>query len=73
MPEDNTRYEAIRFLRNMVRAIVGSLIEIGKGSLTLEMFKEIIESKSRSEAGVSVPAHALYLTTVVYPDNIFKQ
>ena len=60
--------KANRFLRNMVRASVGSLIEIGKGSLTLEMFKEIIESKNRSEAGATVPAHALYLTTVVYPD-----
>ncbi len=58
---------ANRFLRNMVRAIVGTLIEVGKTRLTIAEFNTIIESKSRSEAGQSVPAHGLYLTEVHYP------
>jgi tRNA pseudouridine38-40 synthase len=58
---------ADRFLRNMVRAIVGTLIQIGNGELNLEAIRSIIESKNRSNAGVSVPACGLYLTEVVYP------
>ena len=61
---------ANRFLRNMVRAIVGTLLEIGYGKLTLEDFHKIIESKNRSNAGASAPAHGLYLTKVVYPESI---
>ena len=61
---------ANRFLRNMVRAIVGTLLEIGYGKLTLEDFHKIIESKNRSTAGASAPAHGLYLTKVVYPESI---
>lgn len=56
--------QANRFLRNMVRAIVGSLLEVGSGKLTIEGFEAIIKSKNRSEAGQSVPAHALYLVDV---------
>ncbi|WP_296150024.1 tRNA pseudouridine(38-40) synthase TruA [uncultured Flavobacterium sp.] len=58
---------ADRFLRNMVRAIVGTLVEIGSGKKALEDFKNIIESKDRTQAGTSVPAHGLYLTKVEYP------
>lgn len=58
---------ADRFLRNMVRAIVGTLVRIGKNEINLEQFKEIIESKNRSNAGQSVPACGLYLVNVVYP------
>ncbi|MFC4211353.1 tRNA pseudouridine(38-40) synthase TruA [Pedobacter lithocola] len=58
--------EADRFLRNMVRAIVGTLVEIGKGEINLEDFKTIIESKNRSNAGQSVPACGLYLVKVEY-------
>jgi tRNA pseudouridine38-40 synthase len=58
---------ADRFLRNMVRAIVGTLVRIGKNEINLEQFKEIIESKNRSNAGQSVPACGLYLVSVVYP------
>lgn len=58
---------ADRFLRNMVRAIVGTLINIGTGKISLEDFKTIIESKSRNKAGFSVPAHGLYLVKVSYP------
>ena len=57
---------ADRFLRNMVRAIVGTLINIGLEKITLEDFKSIIESKDRSKAGFSVPAHGLYLTRISY-------
>ncbi|MBG43400.1 MAG: tRNA pseudouridine(38-40) synthase TruA [Aequorivita sp.] len=61
---------ADRFLRNMVRAIVGTLLDVGYGKTTLEDFKAILKSKSREEAGASAPAHGLYLTKVIYPDNI---
>ncbi len=64
--------KADRFLRNMVRAIVGTLVEIGVGKLTLEDFRKVIESKNRSEAGTSVPAHALFLSKIEYPDQIWK-
>ncbi len=60
--------KANRFLRNMVRAIVGTLIEVGRNRMTIEQFKQIIESKNRSEAGQSVPAHGLFLTEVHYPN-----
>lgn len=59
---------ADRFLRNMVRAIVGTLIEAGKGKLTVEEFRNIIESKDRGKAGASAPAHGLFLTNIEYPD-----
>ena len=58
---------ANRFLRNMVRAIVGTLIEAGKKRITKEDFKKIIESGERSEAGASVPGYGLYLTEIKYP------
>ncbi len=58
---------ADRFLRNMVRAIVGTLIGVGQHKISLEDFEEIIKSKNRSNAGFSVPAHGLYLTKVTYP------
>ena len=58
---------ADRFLRNMVRAIVGTLIQVGKNELNLAQFKQIIESKNRSNAGQSVPACGLYLVNVIYP------
>ena len=57
---------ANRFLRNMVRAIVGTLINVGLEKLTLADFKAIIESKDRNKAGFSVPAHGLYLTQITY-------
>ncbi|WP_417800527.1 tRNA pseudouridine(38-40) synthase TruA [Tenacibaculum sp.] len=57
---------ANRFLRNMVRAIVGTLIDVGLEKITVEDFKKIIESKNRSKAGVSVPAKGLFLTKVIY-------
>lgn len=58
---------ADRFLRNMVRAIVGTLIDVGNGKLTSEDLKKIIESKNRSMAGTSVPGNGLYLCEIKYP------
>ena len=59
---------ADRFLRNMVRAIVGTLLEVGLGKIKPEAIREIIKSKNRAMAGTSVPAKALYLTKVLYPE-----
>ena len=58
---------ADRFLRNMVRAIVGTLTEIGSGKKNLEDLRTIIENKDRNQAGASAPAHGLFLTKVEYP------
>lgn len=58
---------ADRFLRNMVRAIVGTLVNIGQGKMEVTQMKTIIESKNRSEAGFSAPALGLYLTQIKYP------
>ena len=60
------RIKADRFLRNMVRAIVGTLLEVGKGKMTLEDFRAVIEQKNRCSAGTSMPAHALFLEEVSY-------
>ena len=57
---------ADRFLRNMVRALVGTLLQVGKEKITVEEFKAIIDRKDRCAAGDSVPAHALFLERVVY-------
>ena len=66
------KIRANRFLRNMVRAIVGTLLEVGKGNIDLNDFKKIIESKDRKEAGTSIDAHALYLSKVEYDFNSKK-
>ena len=63
--------KADRFLINMVRAIVGTLIEVGAKKRTLEEFHEIISSKNRSNAGTSAPAHGLYLINIEYPKSIY--
>lgn len=62
--------KADRFLRNMVRAIVGTMVAIGSGKLQVANLNSIIESKNRREAGFSVPAHGLYLTQIEYPNFI---
>ena len=61
---------ADRFLRNMVRAIVGTLIEIGQGKLEVDDMRRIIESRDRTQAGPSVKAEGLYLSEVRYPKNL---
>lgn len=59
---------ADRFLRNMVRAIVGTLLDVGVGETSLEDFKRIIESKDRGQAGASAPAKGLFLWNITYPN-----
>lgn len=57
---------ANRFLRNMVRAVVGTLIEVGRGKMTMEQFEDILHNGSRSDAGESMPGNALFLEDVAY-------
>lgn len=64
--------EADRFLRNMVRAITGTLLEVGKGKMTVPEFRKVIEMKDRCKAGTSLPAKGLFLTHIDYPDEIFR-
>ena len=63
--------QADRFLRNMVRAVVGTLLEVGRGKLTVEGFRRVIEQKDRCKAGTSVPGNALFLVDVTYPEELF--
>jgi tRNA pseudouridine38-40 synthase len=63
--------KADRFLRNMVRAVVGTMLEVGKGKISPDDFNRILLMKNRSEAGMSAPARGLFLTSVEYPDEIF--
>ena len=65
--------KANRFLRNMVRAIVGTMLDIGQEKIEPEKIKDIIESKNRSNAGYSVPPNGLFLTHIGYPDEIFTE
>ncbi len=62
---------ANRFLRGMVRAIVGTLLDVGSGKISVKEFQSIITSKDRKKAGANVPPHGLYLTKVKYPSSIF--
>jgi tRNA pseudouridine38-40 synthase len=62
---------ANRFLRGMVRAIVGTLLDVGTGKISLQEFEHIIKSKDRKKAGMNVPPEGLYLMSVKYPKNIF--
>lgn len=62
---------ADRFLRNMVRAIVGTLLEVGRGKMTVQYFKQVIELQDRGKAGTSAPGQALFLVNVEYPENLF--
>nr|WP_320060120.1 tRNA pseudouridine(38-40) synthase TruA [uncultured Bacteroides sp.] len=64
---------ADRFLRNMVRAIVGTLIEVGRGKIDVEGFQKVIEQQDRNKAGSSAPGHALFLVDVEYPEDIFEE
>jgi len=63
--------KADRFLRGMVRSIVGTLLNIGFGKVSIDEFRKIIESKDRTNAGVTVPAHGLFLINIEYPDYLF--
>ncbi len=61
-----------RFLRNMVRSIVGTLVQVGNQNLSIDSLNHIFDSRDRSESGFSVPAKGLFLTSINYPENIFK-
>lgn len=65
------RITANRFLRGMVRAVVGTLLDVGTGKTTLEQFKAILGSKDRKKAGMNVPAEGLFLVRVKYPRGVF--
>jgi tRNA pseudouridine38-40 synthase len=65
--------KADRFLRNMVRALVGTILEVGIGKINLSEFSQIIEKKDRGAAGLSVPAQGLFLTDIEYPEAIFSR
>ncbi len=62
--------EANRFLRNMVRAMVGTLLDVGKGKINIEQFNAILQTGTRSDAGQSVPACGLFLENISYPEDI---
>lgn len=62
---------ANRFLRGMVRAVVGTLLDVGTGKISVKDFQAIIQSKDRKKAGANVPAQGLYLMKVKYPSNVF--
>jgi tRNA pseudouridine38-40 synthase len=64
---------ANRFLRGMVRAIVGTLLDVGTGKIGIKDFEQIIKSKDRKTAGMNVPPEGLYLTGVKYPKSIFTK
>jgi tRNA pseudouridine38-40 synthase len=63
---------ANRFLRGMVRAVVGTLLDVGTGKISMKEFQEIIKSKDRKKAGMNVPPDGLFLTDVKYPKSIFN-
>ena len=66
------RIRSDRFLRNMVRAIVGTLINVGRGKLAPSEVEKVLLEKDRSKAGISVPAQGLFLTRVEYDPGIFE-
>ncbi len=74
MFENGYKFEirANRFLRGMIRAIVGTLVLVGKGTVNLEGFEKIIESKDRTKAGPTVPAQGLFLEKIEYPQGILR-
>ena len=65
--------KADRFLRNMVRAIVGTILVAGYGKLPVDEFRKIIESKDRRRAGTSAPPQGLFLTAIEYPSELFSR
>ena len=65
------RVKGNRFLRGMVRGLVGTMMQVGRGKITLEQFKEIIEARDCTKADFSVPGHGLFLQKVEYPDRYF--
>ena len=72
--EEGYRFEvrADRFLRNMVRSLVGTLLEVGMGKLTAEGFRKVVEARDRGKAGQSAPACGLFLVDIGYASKVFK-
>jgi tRNA pseudouridine38-40 synthase len=68
LSDSEWRFEitANRFLRNMVRAVVGTLIDVGRHRLTLDDFRRVVEDRQRTQAGESMPGHALFLQSIAY-------
>ena len=64
--------ESNRFLRGMIRGLVGTLLQVGRGQITLERWHEIVLSKNEQLADFSTPAHGLYLSVIEYPDYLKK-
>ena len=64
--------KANRFLRNMVRAVVGTLLDVGQHKMSLDDFRSVLDSDDRSKAGASVPAHGLFLTRIKYPESMMQ-
>jgi tRNA pseudouridine38-40 synthase len=62
---------ANRFLRNMVRAVVGTLLQVGMGKMSIDQFIQIIEQKNRADAGTSVDSQGLHLINIDYPESFF--
>ena len=67
------RIRADRFLRNMVRSIVGTLVDVGRGRYSVEEFRAIVEAKDLSRSSAGAPAQGLFLSDVVYPKAIFEK
>ncbi len=65
--------EADRFLRNMVRAIVGTMLEVGRHKMDIQAFRQVIEQKNRCSAGTSMPPQGLCLTGIRYPEDLYEQ
>ncbi|MDE6581278.1 MAG: tRNA pseudouridine(38-40) synthase TruA, partial [Duncaniella sp.] len=62
---------ADRFLRNMVRAVVGTLVDVGRHKISIDQFRDIIDRRDRCAAGTSMPPQALFLWDVTYPEDIW--
>jgi len=62
---------ANRFLRGMVRGLVGTMLQVGRGKITVKEFREIIEARDCTKADFSVPGHGLFLVRVEYPEKYF--
>jgi tRNA pseudouridine38-40 synthase len=75
--EDGVKLEftisANRFLRGMVRAVVGTLLDVGSQKISISELKKILDSRDRKKAGANVPPHGLYLSKVKYPSKIFLE
>jgi tRNA pseudouridine38-40 synthase len=65
--------EANRFLRGMVRGLTGTMLQVGRRKLTLNDFKQVVESKDNTKADFSVPGHGLFLVKVNYPENVWPK